>query len=46
MQFRCFITPVYGGGASQELNRFLDAHRILAVDRHLLADAINSTRAI
>src|SRR5258708_6077792 len=43
MQFRFFTIPVHdSGGAAEELNRFLNAHRILAVERHLLADAANS----
>jgi superfamily II DNA helicase RecQ len=47
MQFRFFTIPVHdGGGAADDLNQFLNAHRILAVDRHLLADAANSTWAV
>ena len=47
MQFRFFTIPGHhGGGAADDLNQFLNAHRILAVDRHLLADAANSTGAV
>jgi len=47
MQFRFFTVPVLGGeAASDELNRFLNGHRILAIDRHLVPDAANSAWAV
>ncbi len=43
MRFRFFTVPVRGAeGAAQELNQFLAGHRILAIDRHLVADGGDS----
>jgi len=43
MQLRFFSIPVLGGDeATEELNRFLAGHRILAVDRQLVQDGANS----
>ena len=47
MQLRFFTIPVHGGGdAAGELNRFLNGHRILSIDRHLVTDAANSAWAV
>ena len=47
MQVRFFTVPVHGGGdAAAELNQFLNGHRILSIDRHLVADAANSAWAV
>jgi len=43
-----FVTiPVFDSGAAQaELNRFLAAHRVLAVERQLIADGAGSAWAV
>lgn len=47
MQVRFFTVPVHeGGDAVVELNQFLNSHRILSIDRQLVADAANSAWAI
>jgi superfamily II DNA helicase RecQ len=47
VQVRFFTVPVHGGGdAAAELNQFLSGHRILSIDRHLVADAANSAWAV
>ena len=46
MQLRFFTVPILGGeDAAEELNRFLGAHRILAVDRYFVQDGANSAWA-
>jgi superfamily II DNA helicase RecQ len=47
MQLRFFTIPLLGGeAAADDLNRFLDAHRILAVDRQLAQDSGSSVWAV
>jgi len=47
VQVRFFTVPVHGGGdAAAELNQFLNNHRILSIDRQLVADAANSAWAV
>jgi superfamily II DNA helicase RecQ len=47
MQLRFFTIPIPGGDeAAEELNRFLAAHRVLAVDRHLARDGGASVWAV
>jgi superfamily II DNA helicase RecQ len=47
MQYRFFTVPVWDSGeAGAELNRFLNGHRILAVERQFVQDAGNSVWAI
>ncbi len=43
MQLRFFTVPIHAPeDAAAELNRFLAAHRILAIDRQLVSDGPNS----
>jgi hypothetical protein len=37
MRYRFFKVPLHGGEAEDELNRFLAGHRIVSVDRELVA---------
>ena len=47
MQLRFFTIPVLDGErATEELNRFLTGHRILAVDRSFVQDGPNSAWAL
>lgn len=47
MQLRFFTIPVLGGDdASEELNRFLAGHRILAIERSFVQDGPNSAWAL
>ena len=47
MHLRFFTIPIHGGDeAAAELNRFLGAHRILAIDRSLVQDGANSAWAL
>ena len=47
MQLRFFTIPLLGGeAAADDLNRFLAAHRILAVDRQLAQDCGSSVWAV
>lgn len=47
MQIRFFSIPALGGdGAADDLNRFLGAHRIVAIDRDLVHDGANSFWAV
>lgn len=47
MQLRFFTIPVYGSDdVAEDLNRFLAAHRILAIDRQLVQDNANSAWAV
>lgn len=47
MRFRFFSVPVHDPDpAADELNRFLAGHRILAVEKHFVADGANSAWAI
>ena len=47
MQLRVFTIAVHDeGGALDELNSFLRAHRILSVDRHFVQDGANSIWAV
>jgi superfamily II DNA helicase RecQ len=47
MQLKAFTVPIHdAGGALDELNSFLRAHRILSVDRHFVQDGGNSVWAI
>jgi superfamily II DNA helicase RecQ len=47
MHLRFFTVPVHGGDeTAAELNRFLGAHRILAIDRSLVQDGANSAWAL
>ena len=47
MQLRFFTIPIPGGDeAAEELNRFLSAHRILAVDRQVARDGGASVWAV
>jgi superfamily II DNA helicase RecQ len=47
MQLRFFTIPIHAGeDAAAELNSFLAGHRILAIDRHLIADGASSAWAI
>ena len=47
MQLRVFTIAIHdAGGALDELNAFLRAHRILSVDRHFVQDGANSIWAI
>ena len=47
MRYRFFTISIRDdGAAAEELNRFLAAHRIISVDRHLIADAANSAWAV
>lgn len=47
MRLQFFVVPVYGADkAAAELNQFLGEHRILGVDRQLIADGANSFWAI
>jgi hypothetical protein len=39
MKHKFFRVPAHGGDAEVELNQFLAAHRILAVERQFVADA-------
>jgi len=47
MQLKFFTIPVHGNDASQEdLNRFLNAHRIVSVERSFVQDGANSAWAL
>ena len=47
MRLRFFTIPIHGGDeAAAELNHFLGAHRILAIDRSLVQDGANSAWAL
>ena len=47
MQLRFFTIPVLGAEATtNELNRFLSGHRILAIDRQFVADGAASLWAV
>ena len=47
MQLKAFTIPIHdAGGALEEVNTFLRAHRILSVDRHFVQDGANSVWAI
>lgn len=47
MQMRFFQIPAFDADdANEELNKFLGAHRVVTVDRHFVADGINSSWAI
>lgn len=47
MQFRVFTLPIHDAGeAADALNGFLNAHRILSVDRGLIQDGSNSVWSI
>ena len=47
MQLRFFTIPILGGDeAAQELNSFLNAHRIVAVARSFVQDGANSAWAL
>jgi hypothetical protein len=47
MQLCFFSIPQQGGeAAAEDLNRFLAGHRILAVDRHFVADGAHSAWAV
>ena len=47
MKLRFFTIPIRGGDeATEELNRFLGMHRILAVDRSFVQDGPNSAWAL
>jgi hypothetical protein len=47
MRFHFAATPVHGGAdAEQALNAFLGSHRVLHIERHLIADSAQSVRAI
>ena len=47
MQLKAFTVPIHdAGGALEEVNAFLRAHRILSVDRHFVQDGANSVWAI
>ena len=47
MQMRFFSIPVNDDGqAADDLNRFLQAHRVLSVDRHFVQDGSNSAWAV
>lgn len=47
MQLKAFTIPIHdSGGALDEVNTFLRANRVLAVDRHFVQDGANSVWAI
>jgi superfamily II DNA helicase RecQ len=47
MQLRAFTIPIHDvGAATEEVNVFLRANRILSVDRHFVQDGANSVSAI
>lgn len=47
MRLHFIAVPVLGGGAAeQELNQFLASHRVVGVDRHLVADGARSAWAV
>ena len=47
VRYQFFTIPVRGGDdAAAELNRFVAMHRVIALDRHFLADGGNSAWAI
>jgi hypothetical protein len=47
MRFHFAAIPVHGGAdAEQALNAFLSSHRALNVERHLIADGVQSVWAI
>jgi superfamily II DNA helicase RecQ len=47
MKMRFFMIPIQdSAGATGELNGFLSNHRILAIERHFVADGTNSAWAI
>lgn len=47
MFLRFFTIPIEGGEeAVEELNRFLGAHRIVAIDRQFVEDGPNSVWAL
>jgi len=47
MQLRFFTIPILGGDeAAEELNCFLNAHRIVAVERSFVQDGANSAWAL
>jgi superfamily II DNA helicase RecQ len=47
MQLRFFQVPAHDASdVEDELNRFLRSHRIVTIDRHFVADGINSSWAI
>jgi superfamily II DNA helicase RecQ len=47
MQIRFFLVPTHGAeDAAIDLNRFLAAHRILAIERQFVADGPNSAWAL
>ncbi|MEO7330090.1 MAG: hypothetical protein ABI193_16060 [Minicystis sp.] len=47
MRFHFITVPIHGGAdAEVELNQFLSTHRVLAVDRQLVADGPRSVWAI
>jgi superfamily II DNA helicase RecQ len=47
MQLKFFTIPVHGNDAAQEdLNRFLNAHRIVSVERSFVQDGANSAWAL
>ncbi len=47
MQLKAFTIPIHdAGGALEEVNTFLRAHRVLSVDGHFVQDGANSVWAI
>ncbi len=46
MNLKFFQIPAHGGEAEAELNRFLGGHRIVNIDRHLVADGAESFWAV
>jgi superfamily II DNA helicase RecQ len=47
MKLRFFTVRIEGDGSeADELNGFLSSHRILSVERHFVADGVNSAWAI
>lgn len=47
MQVKLFTIPMHDdGGAEEEINSFLRAHRVLTIDRHFVQDGVNSVWAI
>jgi superfamily II DNA helicase RecQ len=44
---RFFTIPIQDSGeASGELNKFLSSHRVLSIERHFVADGVNSAWAL
>lgn len=47
MRLHFAAIPVLGGGEAEEtLNQFLASHRVLSIDRHLIADGARSVWAV